>query len=658
MPNVSSNPAVTASATLVIESNKQQTSSATSSQAVQSPQAITLSTGEQVQLESYTVKKGDTLWDIAGVKMGNPNNWPMLFALNQNQIKNPNLIHPGQVLMVPQRIAIAPSVPQPQMPSPEPAPVQPAPQQPAQPAAQEEVITPQPAAQEPAAPAPVQAAPQQSAAPEAVSQADLEWALQLQQKVEGGYEPSPEEVARYNALVEKAQAAETAAQPQSTEPAAQQPVVLRPPDQLPPAAEEAPVVQQPQTPQAVQPSTPQPEPVKPQVPAVVGTPLKPETKGSGLGKAALIGGAIGTATTGAVLVGLTAKLGSNLGGYATAQVVAKTINTVTSKVGLSLPTGPALSKLVSKVGGPKVAGTVAAVGTGLVVAGLAAGGYYLYKKATDKGESAPPAKAPEQTPAPVQQPAAPVQAPQTPAAQPVAQSDLEWALQLQQKVQAGYQPSESEVTRYNSLVDQAQAAEAPTQPTAPAQADPNNPIANITPVADPNARPPVDVAPLHKQLGDLLGQKQYMFFGNVAQPEQVRALGVQIWLDGKLDDRVQLANALVKNGQAELLGRVMSHEETTTAEITQVMSQAQFPVGEYMKALDDNRAFQVLHALAGEAVKGNAAASGVIAQTVQAYDGWRDREAPFNRLKQQHQALGNWDKLPADLRGKIDELLK
>ena len=204
MSNFATNPAGTASASLVIDAKRQQQAvqSTSAPQAVQSPQATTLSTGEQVQLENYTVKKGDTLWDIAGVKMGNPNNWPALFSLNKAQISNPNLIHPGQVLMVPQKIQVAPTVPQQPMPSPEPVappspapvtptapaavteevitPSQPAPSAPAAPA-QEEVITPTaPAApapaQEEAKPTPVAAEPAPTAGP--ISQADLEWALQ------------------------------------------------------------------------------------------------------------------------------------------------------------------------------------------------------------------------------------------------------------------------------------------------------------------------------------------------------------------------------------------------------------------------------------------------------------------------------------------------
>ena len=56
---------------------------------------------QEPELQYYTVQKGDYLSKIAKEVYGNASKYPVIFEANKPMLKDPNLIYPGQVLVIP-----------------------------------------------------------------------------------------------------------------------------------------------------------------------------------------------------------------------------------------------------------------------------------------------------------------------------------------------------------------------------------------------------------------------------------------------------------------------------------------------------------------------------------------------------------------------------
>ena len=68
---------------------------------VQAGSASTAPAPAAAPVQTYTVAKGDTLSKISKHFYGSANHWNEIFQANRDQLSNPDLIKPGQVLKIP-----------------------------------------------------------------------------------------------------------------------------------------------------------------------------------------------------------------------------------------------------------------------------------------------------------------------------------------------------------------------------------------------------------------------------------------------------------------------------------------------------------------------------------------------------------------------------
>lgn len=61
-----------------------------------------LTTRDEHTLQSYTVEKGDSLSKIAKRVYGKASYWRQIYEANKDNIKDPDLIYPGQVIRLPE----------------------------------------------------------------------------------------------------------------------------------------------------------------------------------------------------------------------------------------------------------------------------------------------------------------------------------------------------------------------------------------------------------------------------------------------------------------------------------------------------------------------------------------------------------------------------
>ncbi|MFW5718015.1 MAG: LysM peptidoglycan-binding domain-containing protein [Spirochaetota bacterium] len=61
---------------------------------------------ELVPSQTYTVRTGDTLFDIAGDVWGDPFLWPLILEANDEQLEDPDYLRPGRTIRIPEWVTV------------------------------------------------------------------------------------------------------------------------------------------------------------------------------------------------------------------------------------------------------------------------------------------------------------------------------------------------------------------------------------------------------------------------------------------------------------------------------------------------------------------------------------------------------------------------